>query len=72
EKDEIFDPITQVYRDCQFENNIFYAKNVGMYGISSLPFGHWRIQVYKKLFEHDTSHEAAEKIAIGTRLPEKY
>ncbi|UZO27485.1 uncharacterized protein OCT59_019678 [Rhizophagus irregularis] len=30
EKDEIFDPITQVYRDCQFENNIFYAKNVGM------------------------------------------
>ncbi|CAB4416057.1 unnamed protein product [Rhizophagus irregularis] len=30
EKDEIFDPMTQVYRDCLFENNIFYAKNVGM------------------------------------------
>ncbi|GET56611.1 uncharacterized protein LOC114539624 [Rhizophagus irregularis DAOM 181602=DAOM 197198] len=100
EKDEIFDPMTQVYRDCLFENNIFYAKNVGMRtknhvisliesekkalspidtkrwiwsdGISSLPFGHWRIQVYKKLLERGTSHEAAEKIAIGTRLPEKY
>ncbi|PKC73696.1 hypothetical protein RhiirA1_450886 [Rhizophagus irregularis] len=52
EKDEIFDPMTQVYRDCLFENNIFYAKNVGM------PLG--------------TNHEAAEKIAIGTKLPEKY
>ncbi|UZO15801.1 uncharacterized protein OCT59_007216 [Rhizophagus irregularis] len=100
EKDEIFDPMTQVYQDCLFENNIFYAKNVGMRtknhvifliesekkalspidtkrwiwsdGISSLPFGHWRIQVYKKLLERGTSHEAAEKIAIGTRLPEKY
>jgi hypothetical protein len=100
EKDEIFDPMTQVYRDCLFENGVFYAKNVGMRtknhvisliesekkalspidtkrwiwsdGISSLPFGHWRIQVYKKLLEHGTSHEAAEKIAIGTRLPEKY
>ncbi|CAB4445677.1 unnamed protein product [Rhizophagus irregularis] len=100
EKDEIFDPMTQVYRDCLFENGVFYAKNVGMRtknhvisliesekkalspidtkrwiwsdGISSLPFGHWRIQVYKKLLERGTSHEAAEKIVIGTRLPEKY
>ncbi|GET58831.1 hypothetical protein GLOIN_2v1820840 [Rhizophagus irregularis DAOM 181602=DAOM 197198] len=100
EKDEIFDPMTQVYRDCLFENGVFYAKNVGMRtknhvisliesekkalspidtkrwiwsdGISSLPFGHWCIQVYKKLLERGTSHEAAEKIAIGTRLPEKY
>ncbi|EXX76579.1 hypothetical protein RirG_031890 [Rhizophagus irregularis DAOM 197198w] len=92
--------MTQVYRDCLFENGVFYAKNVRMRtknhvisliesekkalspidtkrwiwsdGISSLPFGHWRIQVYKKLLERGTSHEAAEKIAIGTRLPEKY
>ncbi|PKK57993.1 hypothetical protein RhiirC2_857984 [Rhizophagus irregularis] len=30
EKDEIFDPMAQVYQDCLFENNVFYTKNVGM------------------------------------------
>jgi hypothetical protein len=27
---KIFDPMTQVYRDCLFGNEVFYAKNVGM------------------------------------------
>ena len=26
---EIFNPITQVYRDCLFGNEVFYAKNIG-------------------------------------------
>ena len=27
---EIFDPMTQIYCDCLFRNDVFYAKNVGM------------------------------------------
>ncbi|RGB31265.1 hypothetical protein C1646_764259 [Rhizophagus diaphanus] len=27
---EIFDPMTQVYQDCLFGNEVFYAKNVRM------------------------------------------
>ena len=41
-------------------------------GISSIPFRHWRTTAYKRLLEHGTSHEEAEKIAIYSRLPEKY
>ena len=26
---EVFDPMTQVYRDCLFGNEVFYAKNIG-------------------------------------------
>ncbi|CAG8625073.1 9444_t:CDS:1, partial [Paraglomus occultum] len=26
---EVFDPMTQVYRDCLFDNEVFYAKNIG-------------------------------------------
>ena len=28
-KNEIFDPMTQVYQDCLFNNEVFYAKNIG-------------------------------------------
>ncbi|CAB4410344.1 unnamed protein product [Rhizophagus irregularis] len=53
EKDEIFDPMTQVYRDCLEEGIIPIDTKRWIWsdGISSLPFGHWRIQVYKKLLE---------------------
>ena len=30
DKTEIFDPMTQVYYDCLFENKVFYAKNIGI------------------------------------------
>ena len=29
DKDEVFDPMSQVYHDCLFGNEVFYAKNVG-------------------------------------------
>ena len=41
-------------------------------GISSIPFRHWRTTAYKRLLERGTPHEEAEKIAIYSRLPEKY
>ena len=94
---EIFDPMTQVYQDCLFGNEVFYAKNVGMRtkdhiislvesekkalspidtkrwilsdGISSVPFGHWRITAYKNLIKRKTPEEA-EKIAMTASLPE--
>lgn len=97
---KIFNPMTQVYQDCLFRNEVFYAKNVGMRtknhvislvemekkalspidtkcwiwsdGISSLPFGHWRIQAYKNMVGHGISHENAEKRAMKARLTDKY
>jgi len=40
-------------------------------GISSVPFGHWRITAYKNLIKRKTPEEA-EKIAMTASLPEKY
>ena len=28
DKAEVFDPMTQVYHDCLFKNEVFYAKNI--------------------------------------------
>ena len=94
---KVFDPMTLVYRDCLFNNEVFYAKNIGMRtkghiisivesekkalspidtkrwilsdGISSLPFGHWRVLAYNGLLERGKSHEEAEKIVIEASLP---
>ena len=30
DKSQVFDPMTQVYRDCLFGKEVFYAKNVGI------------------------------------------
>ncbi|PKK46544.1 hypothetical protein RhiirC2_803785 [Rhizophagus irregularis] len=55
--------MTQVYWDCLFENDVFYAKNVGM---------HTKISLVESEKKHNTSYEKAEKIALRIRLPEKY
>jgi hypothetical protein len=41
-------------------------------GVSSLPYGHWRIMVYKNMVKDNIPHEVAEKRATMTKLPEKY
>ena len=38
-------------------------------GISSLPFGHWRVLAYNELLDSGKSHEEAEKIAMEASLP---
>ena len=88
----IFDPITQVYRDCPFGKEVFYDKNIGVHtknhiisliesekkalcpldtkrwilsdGITSLPYGHWRIDEYKKLVESGIAENEAEERAM--------
>ncbi|GBC45482.2 uncharacterized protein LOC111334919 [Rhizophagus irregularis DAOM 181602=DAOM 197198] len=100
EKDEIFDPMTQVYRDCLFENGVFYAKNVGMRtknhvisliesekkALSPIDTKRWICQMVYPPYYSDTGvfkyirnflsvvqvMRQQKKIAIGTRLPEKY
>ena len=97
---KVFDPMTQVYRDCLFGKEVFYAKNVGIRskdhvlslvetekkalcpidtkrwilsdGVSSLPYGHFCIKVYKNMVKDGIPHEEAEKRAIRAKLPEKY
>ena len=41
-------------------------------GISSLPFGHWRITEYNNLLKNGKSSEDAERIARNISLPEYY
>ncbi|PKB97274.1 hypothetical protein RhiirA5_433436 [Rhizophagus irregularis] len=41
-------------------------------GISSLPYDHFRIKVYKNMVKDGIPHEEAEKRAIRAKLPEKY
>jgi hypothetical protein len=41
-------------------------------GVSSLPYGHWRIMVYKNMVKDNIPHEVAEKRAMSAKLPEKY
>src|SRR5207248_736810 len=41
-------------------------------GITTLPYGHWRIMVYKNMVKDNISHEETEKRAVRVKLPEKY
>jgi hypothetical protein len=41
-------------------------------GITTLPYGHWRIMIYKNMVKDDITHEEAEKRAMRAKLPEKY
>ena len=41
-------------------------------GITTLPYGHWRIMIYKNMVKDNIPHEEAEKRAIRAKLPEKY
>ena len=41
-------------------------------GITTLPYGHWRIMVYKNMVKDNILHEEAEKRAVRVKLPEKY
>jgi len=41
-------------------------------GITTLPYGHWRIRAYKNMVKDGISHEEAKKRAIKAKLPEKY
>ncbi|CAG8619450.1 4133_t:CDS:2 [Paraglomus brasilianum] len=89
-------PLTQVYRDCLFKNEVFYAKNIGFRtkdhiislvesekkalcpidtkrwilsnGITSLAYGHWRIDAYKSMIKAGMSPELAEKRAMSVKL----
>jgi len=93
---KIFDPMTQVYRDCLFGNEVFYAKNIGFRskdhimslvesvkkalcpldtkrwilsdGITSLPYGHWRINAYYHYVKSGMSPELSEKRAMTVKL----
>ena len=86
------DPMTLVYRDCLFNDEVFYAKNIGFRSknhilslvesekkalcpidtkrwilsdkITSLAYGHWRIDVYKSMVKSGMSPELAEKRAM--------
>ncbi|CAG8813452.1 24553_t:CDS:2, partial [Cetraspora pellucida] len=63
------DPMTLVYRDCLFGNEVFHAKNVEKKAlcpidtknwilfdkITSLPYWHWRIQAYKNFVSNGIS-----------------
>src|SRR6185436_13943565 len=88
-ENKIVDLMTLIYRDCFFNNEVFYAKNIGFRtkdhiislvesekkalcpldtkrwilsdGITSLPYGHWRIDAYKKMVASGLSNEEAEK-----------
>jgi hypothetical protein len=94
------DPMTLVYRDCLFGNEVFHAKNVGIRSkdhilslvesekkalcpintkrwilsdkITSLPYGHWRIQAYKNFISNGISPELAEERALRVKLSKKY
>ncbi|GBC01915.1 hypothetical protein RclHR1_43890001 [Rhizophagus clarus] len=41
-------------------------------GITTLPYGHWCIMIYKNMVKADIPHEQAEKRAMKFKLPEKY
>ena len=41
-------------------------------GITTLPYGHWRIKAYKNMVKAGMSEKQAEKRAITAKLPEKY
>jgi hypothetical protein len=41
-------------------------------GITTLPYNHWRIMVYKNMVKAGISHEEAEKRAMRVKLTEKY
>jgi hypothetical protein len=83
------DPMTLVYRDCFFRNEVFHAKNIGFRikdhvitlvesekkalcpidtkhwiisdGITSLPYGHWRIQTYKNMIKGGVAKNRLKK-----------
>src|SRR6185437_9360168 len=40
--------------------------------VTSLPYNHWRIRVYKNMVKDNIPHEEAEKRAMRCRSPEKY
>ena len=98
-ENKIVDSMTLIYRDCLFNDEVFYAKNIGFRtkdhiislvesekkalcpldtkrwilsdGITSLPYGHWRIDAYKKMVASGLSNEEAEKKAMRvTHKPE--
>ncbi|GBC00818.1 hypothetical protein RclHR1_39820001 [Rhizophagus clarus] len=41
-------------------------------GITTLPYGHWCIMIYKNMVKAGIPHEQAEKRAMRAKLPEKY
>src|SRR3982074_2521257 len=40
--------------------------------ITTLPYVHWRIRIYKNMVKAGISEEQAKKRAITAKLPEKY
>ncbi|RGB30774.1 hypothetical protein C1646_764921 [Rhizophagus diaphanus] len=58
DQSEVFDLMIQVYRDCLFGKEVFYAKNRNM--------------IYKNMVKDGILYEEAEKRAIRAKLPEKY
>ncbi|RHZ85662.1 hypothetical protein Glove_63g17 [Diversispora epigaea] len=52
---EIFDPMIQVYQ------NYIFGKKILSDDITSLPYGYWRIDAYKKMVTSGLSNEKAEK-----------
>ena len=41
-------------------------------GITTLPYRHWRIMIYKNMVKAGIPHEEAEKRAMRAKLSEKY
>ncbi|GES91046.1 hypothetical protein GLOIN_2v1778545 [Rhizophagus clarus] len=63
DQSEVFDPMTQVYRDCLFESEkkalcpIDTKRWILSDGVTTLPYRHWRIQAYKNMVKADSEKE---------------
>ncbi|CAG8810663.1 12662_t:CDS:2, partial [Cetraspora pellucida] len=75
-KAEIFNPITQVYHDCFFRNEALCLIDTKHWILSdevtSLPYNHWCIRVYKNMVKDNIPHEEVKKKTMRYRPSKKY